>query len=197
MARRRLMSEALREELARDLGVYGIAARYGWGAVPARECGRLVRQAVLRAEALLAQQRTPAGHGAPWGGQGSGQPLSRQPWKGQPAAPGAIWPGSGALAARGAFTPAPGMTPGIAAPARIGTNGAPAGYGQPFRPTQEPALPDQPPWTVPAPAAVASTGTGFAGIGAARGFNGVGPAGPFAGVDPASAGLLQPARRGW
>ncbi len=56
MARRRLMSEALREDLARELGVYELAARHGWGAVPARECGRLVQQAVLRAEALLAQQ---------------------------------------------------------------------------------------------------------------------------------------------
>lgn len=63
MARRRLMSEALRESLARELGVFELAARHGWGAVPARQCGRLVQQAVLRAEQLLAQRLEPAGDG--------------------------------------------------------------------------------------------------------------------------------------
>lgn len=48
------MSEALREELARELGVDAIVRQQGWGAVSARDCGRLVQQAVLRAEALLA-----------------------------------------------------------------------------------------------------------------------------------------------
>lgn len=48
------MSEALRADLARELGVYDRVQREGWGAVPARDCGRLVQQAVLRAEAMLA-----------------------------------------------------------------------------------------------------------------------------------------------
>lgn len=52
--RRRWMSEALRDHLARELGVAHQAARAGWGAVSARDCGRLVREAVLRAEAWLA-----------------------------------------------------------------------------------------------------------------------------------------------
>lgn len=54
------MSEALRADLARDLGVYDLVQREGWGAVPARDCGRLVQQAVLRAEAMLAAVQ-PAG----------------------------------------------------------------------------------------------------------------------------------------
>ncbi|MCL6596664.1 MAG: small, acid-soluble spore protein, alpha/beta type [Firmicutes bacterium] len=51
MARR--MSEALKEQLARELGVYDIVRRQGWGAVPSRTCGELVRLAVRRAERTL------------------------------------------------------------------------------------------------------------------------------------------------
>lgn len=47
------MSEALKEELARELGVYDLVRREGWGAVPARTCGELVRLAIQRAEEAL------------------------------------------------------------------------------------------------------------------------------------------------
>jgi len=47
------MSEALKEDLARELGVAELVRREGWGAVSARTCGELVRLAVQRAEASL------------------------------------------------------------------------------------------------------------------------------------------------
>lgn len=52
----RLMSRQLREELAQELGVAHLVQGDYWGEVPARQCGNLVRQAILRAERALAQQ---------------------------------------------------------------------------------------------------------------------------------------------
>ncbi|SHM15824.1 small acid-soluble spore protein F (minor alpha/beta-type SASP) [Caldanaerovirga acetigignens] len=54
MARRRgVMSEALKYELAKELGVADIVAREGWGSVSSRDCGNLVRLAIERAERML------------------------------------------------------------------------------------------------------------------------------------------------
>lgn len=51
MARKRgIMSEALKYELARELGVDHIVRIEGWGSVPSRQCGQLVRLAIERAE---------------------------------------------------------------------------------------------------------------------------------------------------
>lgn len=52
MGRRRsgLMSEALKWELAKELGIDHLVATQGWGAVPSRECGNLVRKAIELAE---------------------------------------------------------------------------------------------------------------------------------------------------
>ena len=49
----KLMSEALKQELASKLGVEGTVERAGWGAVSSRDCGRLVRAAVEVAEQNL------------------------------------------------------------------------------------------------------------------------------------------------
>jgi small acid-soluble spore protein F (minor alpha/beta-type SASP) len=49
----KVMSEALKEELARQLGVYELVRREGWGAVPARTCGELVRLAIRMAQSSL------------------------------------------------------------------------------------------------------------------------------------------------
>jgi len=57
MARRRQMSEALRADLGRQLGVADLARREGWGAVPAKQCGDLVRLAIERAERVLGDER--------------------------------------------------------------------------------------------------------------------------------------------
>ena len=56
------MSEELRTQLARDLGVAELVAREGWGSVPSRECGRLVRLAIERAEQALREEA--GGNGA-------------------------------------------------------------------------------------------------------------------------------------
>ncbi len=54
MARKRgIMSEALKYELAKELGVYDTVAREGWGGVSSRQCGNLVRLAIEKAEQLL------------------------------------------------------------------------------------------------------------------------------------------------
>ena len=44
------MSDALKWELAKELGIDHIVATEGWGGVPSRECGNLVRKAIEFAE---------------------------------------------------------------------------------------------------------------------------------------------------
>ena len=57
MARRRgLMSEQLKYEIARELGVDHIVATEGWGGVSSRDCGMMVHKAIELAERSLAQQ---------------------------------------------------------------------------------------------------------------------------------------------
>ena len=50
MSRQKVMSEALKQEIARRLGVDSIVATQGWGGVSSRNCGNLVRKAIERAE---------------------------------------------------------------------------------------------------------------------------------------------------
>lgn len=47
------MSDALKEEFARELGVAEIVRREGWGGVSAKKCGELVKLAIQRAEESL------------------------------------------------------------------------------------------------------------------------------------------------
>lgn len=47
------MSERLKYELARELGVADIVRKEGWGGVSSRNCGNLVRLAIERAERAL------------------------------------------------------------------------------------------------------------------------------------------------
>lgn len=51
-----LMSEELKFELAKELGVDDIVAREGWGGVPARQCGNLIAAAIKYAEKNLHEQ---------------------------------------------------------------------------------------------------------------------------------------------
>ncbi|MFY9115081.1 MAG: small, acid-soluble spore protein, alpha/beta type [Dethiobacteria bacterium] len=54
MARRRaVMSEAMKYELAQDMGVADIVKREGWGGVTSRQCGSMVRLAIEKAEQML------------------------------------------------------------------------------------------------------------------------------------------------
>lgn len=52
-----IMSDALKWELAKELGVQDTVATEGWGGVPSRQCGMLVRLAIERAEQSLANQQ--------------------------------------------------------------------------------------------------------------------------------------------
>ncbi|MGI6227305.1 MAG: small, acid-soluble spore protein, alpha/beta type [Peptococcales bacterium] len=51
--RRSLMSEELKSEIAKELGVYGTVEAEGWGAVSSRDCGNIVKKAIERAERSL------------------------------------------------------------------------------------------------------------------------------------------------
>ncbi len=56
MARRQgLMSENLKYELAKELGVYDTVKTNGWGDVTSRNCGNLVRLAIEHAERMMAE----------------------------------------------------------------------------------------------------------------------------------------------
>lgn len=51
--RDRIMSDALKEELAEELGVANVVRQEGWGSVSSRNCGNLVKLAIERAERSL------------------------------------------------------------------------------------------------------------------------------------------------
>lgn len=40
------MSEQLKVEIARELGVYETVQKEGWGSVSSRDCGRMVQKAI-------------------------------------------------------------------------------------------------------------------------------------------------------
>ncbi len=56
MARKSIMSDQLKYELARELGVYNTVAAQGWGSVSSRDCGSLTKLAIMRAEQMLLNQ---------------------------------------------------------------------------------------------------------------------------------------------
>ncbi|MCL4318570.1 MAG: hypothetical protein M1596_01535 [Firmicutes bacterium] len=49
----KILSEATKIKLGERLGVDDIVRREGWGGVPARDCGNLVREAIRLAEEEL------------------------------------------------------------------------------------------------------------------------------------------------
>lgn len=47
MSRRKgIMSEDLKSEIAKELGVYDIVDKEGWGQVSSRDCGNMVKRAI-------------------------------------------------------------------------------------------------------------------------------------------------------
>ena len=50
MSRQKRMSDALKHEIARRLGVEDTVSREGWGGVSAKNCGNIVREAIEIAE---------------------------------------------------------------------------------------------------------------------------------------------------
>lgn len=45
-----LMSERLKAEIAKELGVYETVRTEGWGSVTSRDCGNIVKKAIEMAE---------------------------------------------------------------------------------------------------------------------------------------------------
>ena len=45
-----MMSEELKTEIAKELGVYDTVASEGWGSVTSRDCGNIVKKAIEIAE---------------------------------------------------------------------------------------------------------------------------------------------------
>ncbi|ADQ40404.1 hypothetical protein Calkr_0881 [Caldicellulosiruptor acetigenus I77R1B] len=57
MARQKIMSEELKMEIAKELGVYDTVSKYGWGEVKSRDCGNIVRKAIEMAERALKEKQ--------------------------------------------------------------------------------------------------------------------------------------------
>jgi len=49
-SRRSIMSENLKSEIAKELGVYDTVKNEGWGSVSSKNCGNMVRKAIEMAE---------------------------------------------------------------------------------------------------------------------------------------------------
>lgn len=57
MARRGIMSESLKMEIAKDLGFYDVVERDGWGGITTRDAGNMVKRAIEMAEEELAKRK--------------------------------------------------------------------------------------------------------------------------------------------
>ncbi|MBK3496929.1 small, acid-soluble spore protein, alpha/beta type [Viridibacillus sp. YIM B01967] len=56
MPRKRIMSDRLKEEIAKDLGFYDVVEREGWGGIKSRDAGNMVKRAIEMAQQGLAEQ---------------------------------------------------------------------------------------------------------------------------------------------
>lgn len=54
--RRSMMSDNLKTEIARELGVYDAVRTGGWGEVSSRDCGNIVKKAIEMAERSIGAQ---------------------------------------------------------------------------------------------------------------------------------------------
>ncbi|MDQ0300951.1 small acid-soluble spore protein F (minor alpha/beta-type SASP) [Salibacterium salarium] len=58
MSRRRgMMSDQLKEEIARELGFYDTVQSEGWGGIKSRDAGNMVKQAVQMAEKSMSEDK--------------------------------------------------------------------------------------------------------------------------------------------
>ncbi|BBH23354.1 hypothetical protein Back11_46990 [Paenibacillus baekrokdamisoli] len=80
MSRRRggFMSEELKNELAKDLGIYETVQREGWGGIKAKDAGNMVKRAIQIAEQAAAKQMEQAQKSGPTDNNGSRQTQSTQ-----------------------------------------------------------------------------------------------------------------------
>ena len=51
MARKGIMSNRLKEEIAKELGFYDVVEREGWGGIKSRDAGNMVKRAIEMARA--------------------------------------------------------------------------------------------------------------------------------------------------
>ena len=60
MAKRNsVMSERLKEEIAKELGFYDVVQREGWGGIKSRDAGNMVKRAIEMAERGMGDQNSP------------------------------------------------------------------------------------------------------------------------------------------
>lgn len=58
MARKqRMMSEQLKEEIAKELGFYDVVKQEGWGGIKARDAGNMVRRAIEKANEYYEEEQ--------------------------------------------------------------------------------------------------------------------------------------------
>ncbi|WP_312097765.1 small, acid-soluble spore protein, alpha/beta type [Niallia sp.] len=59
MGRRKgIMSEGLKEEIAKELGFYDVVQNEGWGGIRARDAGNMVKRAIeIAQQSLLTQNK--------------------------------------------------------------------------------------------------------------------------------------------
>jgi small acid-soluble spore protein F (minor alpha/beta-type SASP) len=58
MSRRRgIMSDRLKEELAKELGFYDVVQKEGWGGIRAKDAGNMVKRAIELAEQQMLNGR--------------------------------------------------------------------------------------------------------------------------------------------
>jgi len=55
--RRGVMSDQLKEEIAKELGFYDVVQKEGWGGIRARDAGNMVKRAIEIAEEQLANRK--------------------------------------------------------------------------------------------------------------------------------------------
>jgi small acid-soluble spore protein F (minor alpha/beta-type SASP) len=55
--RKGVMSNQLKEEIAKELGFYDVVQKEGWGGIRARDAGNMVKRAIEIAEEQLAKRK--------------------------------------------------------------------------------------------------------------------------------------------
>ncbi|RWZ50159.1 small, acid-soluble spore protein, alpha/beta type [Halobacillus fulvus] len=55
--RRSIMSDSLKEEIAKELGFYDTVQQEGWGGITTRDAGNMVKRAIQMAEEQMAKQQ--------------------------------------------------------------------------------------------------------------------------------------------
>lgn len=58
-SRRGMMSDQLKEEIAKELGFYDTVQKEGWGGIKARDAGNMVKKAIEMAEEGMQQKGRP------------------------------------------------------------------------------------------------------------------------------------------